>query len=164
MCWVVAPQRADFYRGIMGVVAEPFVLEQSEGRRWIIDPPVDDDPYGYVRKARAEVRAAGLMAQTTVTLDSDEEGDLAGFFGGLARDWKGWEGERRWLALEAEMAVEAWHDGRAHVMIAVTVKRPWLTYAQDAWSARVVFTLEAGEQLTAVARDLAFLLREPGRS
>ncbi len=44
------------------------------------------------------------------------------------------------------MTIEARHDGRAH--------------AKDAWSARVVFTLDAGEQLTAVARDLASLLGE----
>ncbi len=139
-------------------MAEPFVLEQSDGRKWVIDRPVDLDQYGYVRKARAEIRADGLMAQTTVTLDSSGDRDLVGFFSALARDWKGWSGERRWTALEAEMGIEAWHDGRAHVILAVTVRRPWLTYAKDAWSARVVFTLEAGEQLTAVARDLASLL------
>jgi hypothetical protein len=33
-----------------------------------------------------------------------------------------------------------------------------LTYADDAWSARVVFALDAGEQLSSVARDLVFLL------
>ena len=65
---------------------------------------------------------------------------------------------RRWAALEGEMAIEAWHDRRAHVVIAVTVRRPQLTHAKDAWSDRVVFTLEAGEQLTSVARDLASLL------
>ncbi len=61
------------------------------------------------------------------------------------------------------MAIEAWHDGRANVMIAVTIKRPWLTFAKDAWSARAVFTLEAGEQLTAVAREIASLLAGSSR-
>lgn len=134
------------------------MLEQSHGRKWVSDPPVRLDQYGYVRQARAEIRADGLTAQTTVTLDSGGDRDLAGFFGTLARDWKGWEGERRWAALEGEMAIEAWHDRRAHVVIAVTVRRPQLTHAKDAWSDRVVFTLEAGEQLTSVARDLASLL------
>lgn len=58
------------------------------------------------------------------------------------------------------MTIEASHDGRANVMIAVTVKRPQSTYASDAWSARVVFMLEAGEQMATVAWDLATLLGE----
>lgn len=41
------------------------------------------------------------------------------------------------------MEIEASHDGRAHVMIAVTINRPQLTFAKDAWSARVVFTMES---------------------
>jgi hypothetical protein len=53
------------------------------------------------------------------------------------------------------MEIEASHYGRANVRIAVSIKRPQVTSTNDAWSARVVFTLEAGEQLTSVARDLA---------
>lgn len=67
-------------------------------------------------------------------------------------------GKRRWEALEQEMAIEAWHDGRANVMLAVTVRRPERTYADDAWSARVVFTVEAGEQFAVLARDITSLL------
>lgn len=55
------------------------------------------------------------------------------------------------------MAIEAWHDGRSNVMIAVTVRQPQMTYADDAWSARVVFTVEAGEQLIAVSENIASL-------
>jgi hypothetical protein len=55
------------------------------------------------------------------------------------------------------MEIEASHDG-ARVLIAVTVKRPDMTFAEDAWSARIVFTLEPGEQLAGVARDLASAL------
>jgi len=60
--------------------------------------------------------------------------------------------------MEGEMAIDAWHDCRANVMVAVTIKRPWRPFAKDAWSARAVFTVEAGEQLSGVARDLASLL------
>lgn len=42
-------------------------------------------------------------------------------------------------------------------------KRPWLTFAKDAWSARAVFTLEVGEQLTAVAGEIALLLAGSSR-
>jgi len=43
-------------------------------------------------------------------------------------------------------------------MVAVTVRRPERAYADDAWSARIVFTLESGEQLTALASDIRNLL------
>jgi hypothetical protein len=58
----------------------------------------------------------------------------------------------------------AWHDG-GHILVAVTVEHSWYSRAsravtRDTWSARVVFHLEAGEQLRAVARELASLLGE----
>jgi hypothetical protein len=56
------------------------------------------------------------------------------------------------------MEIEGSHDGRARVLVSVTIKRPQLTLANDAWSAPAAFTLEAGEQLTAIARDLASVL------
>ena len=142
-------------------MAEPFVLDSPDGLRWAIDPPVDPYGDGYVHTAHVELRADGLTAKTSATVDGIKDGsrqDLAEFFAELASDWRGWTGERKWRALEGEMAIEAWHDGRASVMIAVTIKRPWMTFAKDAWSARAVFMLEAGEQLSSVARDLASLL------
>jgi hypothetical protein len=58
------------------------------------------------------------------------------------------------------MEIEASHDGHGHVLVAVTIKRPDMTFAEDVWSARIVFTLEAGEQLAGVARDLASALAQ----
>jgi hypothetical protein len=55
------------------------------------------------------------------------------------------------------MAIEAWHDGRANVIVAVTLRRSEKAYADDAWSARVVFTVEAGEQLSTLTDDIASL-------
>jgi hypothetical protein len=139
-------------------MAEPFVLELSDGLTWIVEPPTDPYGDGYVRKAHVELRADGLAAKTIATLHGHGVRDLASFFEDLATDWRGWAGKRDWRALEGEMAIEAWHDGLALVTIAVTVKRQWQPFADDAWSARVVFTLEAGEQLRATAQDLARLL------
>jgi Family of unknown function (DUF6228) len=143
---------------MMEAVAERFVLELPDDLMWAIDPPVDPYADSYVHTANVEIRAHGLTAETTATVEGTGERDLADFFADLACDWRGWTGERSWRALEGEMAIEAWHDGRANVMITVTIKRPWMTFAKDAWSVRAVFTLEAGEQLSGVARDLATLL------
>ena len=59
--------------------------------------------------------------------------------------------------LEGEMVIEASHDGR-RVLIAVIVKRPDMTFPEDAWEARIVFWLEPGEQLAGTARGLASVL------
>ena len=134
-------------------MAEAFSLQLADGLEWRIDPPVDPHGDGYVRTACVRIRARGLEAGTVATF-SDGTSDLARFFAELAADWRGWDGERIWTALENEMEVKASHDG-ARVMVAVTVRRPDLSYADDAWEAKIVFRLEPGEQLTNVARDLA---------
>jgi hypothetical protein len=146
--------------GMMTYMAELFQLRTSDGCEWIMHPPVDPYGDGYVRTADVEIRADGVTACTTATLSVEPGGiDLAGFLAGLAADWRGWDGERRWQALEREMEVEAWHDGRAHVMLAVTVRRPERAYADDAWSARVVFTVEAGEEFATLAKEIISLLQ-----
>jgi hypothetical protein len=134
-------------------VAEPFILGLPGGLEWSIDPPHGDV---YVRTARVTIRAPGLEAHTIATF-SDGPWDLALFFAQLAADWHGWEGERHWKALEGELEVQATHRD-ARVLIAVTVRRPDMTFANDAWEARIVLTLEPGEQLDRAARDLVLTL------
>jgi hypothetical protein len=108
----------------------------------------------------------GLYAETTATIDgyaAGRIGDLAGFIRQLADDWRGWQGSRVWRALENELTVEARHDGRGHVALGVTLRRSRHAYDEDAWSARVVFTLEAGQEMSALARSVESLLcQEPG--
>jgi hypothetical protein len=145
--------------GIMTCMAEAFILRDGNGCEWTIGPPVDPYGDGMIRRAEVEVRADGLTASTNATLVARfGRDDLGSFFCELAANWRGWEGRRRWEALEQEMAIEAWHDGRANVMLAVTVRRSEVAYADDAWSARVVFTVEAGEQLSALTRGITSLL------
>jgi hypothetical protein len=139
-------------------MAESFTLELPGGLRWVIEPAADPDGDGYVRMAPVSIQANGLGARTTATL-SDGPWNPAHFFAELAADWRGWDGKRNWRALDGELEIEASHDG-ARVLIAVTVKRPDMTFAEDAWSARIVFTLEPGEQLAGVARDLASALAQ----
>lgn len=139
---------------------QPFVLERGSLRRWSLYPPVDPYGDGYVAHMRVELHDVGLRAETTVTIDMYPAGgsDLAGFMRQLVDDWQGWHGRRVWHALEREMTVEAVHDGRAHVVLAVTLRRHRDAYADDAWSARAVFTVEAGEELSALADDVQSLL------
>jgi hypothetical protein len=80
------------------------------------------------------------------------------FFRRLADDFRGWEGAREWRSLEREMKIDARHDGRGYVTIGVTLKRARQAYADDAWSARTVFTVEAGEEMVRLASDVHDLL------
>ncbi|KOX13886.1 hypothetical protein ADL05_18040 [Nocardiopsis sp. NRRL B-16309] len=81
------------------------------------------------------------------------------FLVGLEKDWRGWPGVRSWTSMEEEMTVEARHDGRAHVSLAVTLRRADLHHTHDAWSAQVILTVEAGEGLRRIADAADRLLR-----
>lgn len=77
----------------------------------------------------------------------------------LDQDWRGWHGTRTWKAMENEMTLEAAHDRTGHVRIAVTLRQAQRTHDPDAWSAWIVLTLEAGEQLRELASTADLFLR-----
>jgi hypothetical protein len=151
MCTPIDPRY-----GIMAPMTESFALRVG-ACEWLIGPPFDPYGDGYIQEAEVELRADGLTARTAVVLlGRSGNADLDSFFATLVADWRGWEGERHWEALEHQMSVDAWHDGRANVNLAVTLRRAELV--KEIWSARAVLAVEAGEQLATVANDLAHLL------
>jgi hypothetical protein len=138
----------------------PLVLEQGGRQRWVLYPPVDPHGDGYLAHLRVEVDDDGLHAETTATIDGYAAGgtaDFPVFVRGHANDWRGWRRSRVWHALEHEMTVEAVHAGRGHVVLGVTLRRRRQAYAADAWLFRTVLVLEAGEEMTALARDVEHL-------
>lgn len=140
---------------------EPLVVDSAGAQRWIMSPPSDPHGDGYVAHLPVELHDDGLYAKTVETIHADPaEGadDLAAFVQQLADDWHGWPGQRNWHALEGEMTVAATHDGRGHVTLQVTVRRHRSSHADDAWSATIALTLEAGEQMIALAREVRALL------
>lgn len=145
-------------------MSEPFVLHALHGARWVLHPPWD--PYGdsYCYRAVAELHDDGMTATTNAGIDGGSvDGELlttlAGFFRALAADWRGWDGVRTWRSLEGELALDACHDGRGHVSLGVTLRAPGLDLDDEAWSARAVFQLEGGEEMTRLAADLTRFLR-----
>jgi hypothetical protein len=74
---------------------------------------------------------------------------------GLADDWRGWTGERKWRSLDAKMWIDARRDGSGHVTLGATLQED--ASGSDAWSARVVVVLEGGEQMSGLAADLRAL-------
>lgn len=102
------------------------------------------------------LRVGGLDASLPVSPDYATGFDeLAGFFRGLAADWRGWPGERTYESLEHDLRLTATHDG--HVRLAVQL-RPNLP---DEWSASGVFRVDPGEEMTRAAENLTDLLSPP---
>ncbi|MGC4851788.1 DUF6228 family protein [Micromonospora sp. DT15] len=143
-------------------MSEPFVLQGSGDQRWLVHPPQDPYGDGYVYTVATELHALGMAASTVAKIDgiyAPLETTLSGFVERLAADWEGWSGTRTWASMERELVIDARHDGRAHVSLSVTLRAPGPDLHGTAWSARAVFVLEAGEELTGFAGDLTHFLR-----
>jgi hypothetical protein len=70
-------------------------------------------------------------------------------FDGMARDWRGWEGQRSVASLEGQLEVSCASDGRGHVSMRVEMRGD----PMDAdWRAAETIRLEAG-QLDELARQ-----------
>jgi hypothetical protein len=141
-------------------MAEPLVLVEH-GRRLELSAPSDPYGDGYVHYVDVTLIDEGLSAKGGGTVEGRDGLSLSEYFTELAQAWRGWAGMRSWEAMEHGLLLEATHDGSGHVSLAVTVRGPrW--YLPDAWLARVVFALEAGEELTCLARDVAAFIGPAG--
>jgi Family of unknown function (DUF6228) len=127
-------------------------------QRWVVDQPLDPYGDGYVHHMLVEVSDDGISATSTATLEGQGAENLVDFLVGLARDWQGWTGTRQWASMEGQLTLDASHDRTGHVQVAVTLRRGRRTYDPDAWSARVILTIEAGEQLRQLAQNADSLL------
>jgi hypothetical protein len=140
-----------------GTMNEPFVLGEARAARWVVQPPQDPYGDGYVYTVATELHDDGMTAATIAKVDgifADLATTLSGFTESLAADWQGWDGIRTWQSMERELTIDARHDGRGYVSLGVTLRAPGPDWDDTAWSARTVFVLEAGEEMTRLAADL----------
>ena len=141
---------------------EHFVLGDADAPRWVVHSPQDPYGDGYVYTVSTELHAHGMTATTVAKVDgifADSVTTLSGFVESLAADWTGWSEVRTWQSMERELTIDARHDGRGYVSLGVTLREPGPDWDDTAWSARAVFVLEAGEEMTRLAADLTHLLR-----
>jgi hypothetical protein len=101
---------------------------------------------------RVEVGSGGLQAGAVVHTLGD--GGLVTFLQRLAADFRGWEGVRPWWSLEGELGLEARHDGRGAVSLRVVLRR----LLPPEWEARTFLRVDAGEEMTRLAREAESLL------
>lgn len=102
-----------------------------------------------------EVRCHGLRAEARAS--SYMASDLGEFFASMAKDWKGWRGERTWATLEDEFRLTASTDALGHVRLGFLL-RPSDT--DLSWELRGALELEAG-QLEAIAQDVRSAWSQP---
>jgi Family of unknown function (DUF6228) len=124
-----------------------------------VQPPVVA-PGGYVYEVDVEITATDLMARAVVDMEvspARRDVDLVEFVRDLVEHWRGWPGHRLWRSLDARMQIEAAHDGVGHVRWDVTLTGPIAAPVDESWSAHVLIVLEAGEQLSTIAADLAVI-------
>jgi Family of unknown function (DUF6228) len=82
-------------------------------------------------------------------------GGLAEYLERLARDWRGWRDERRWISLEGDVELVATHNGLG--TIALVARLSTEPFGQHRWNARAELLLDAGG-LDRLARDARLLL------
>lgn len=78
---------------------------------------------------------------------------LSRYFAGLADAWRGWSGERTYESLEGDLYIVATHNGRVHLEVRLAQ-----TTVVDGWRVQTHLTIDAGEELSQAARDLADLV------
>jgi hypothetical protein len=81
---------------------------------------VDRRQDGNAELLRAGLVSPGLAVQRTA-YDYEGYGASAAFFEDMARDWRGWAGERRYASLERDLDIVARHDG--HVRLAIRINQ-----------------------------------------
>lgn len=98
-----------------------------------------------------ELRAETLSASARVY--ALEFTDLAEFFEGMAREWRGWSGSRSWRSLEGDLEITAEHH--RHVRLRVALRGD--PYRSD-WRVSATIELEPGEELSAAAAEVRALV------
>lgn len=116
-----------------------------------LSPEPDDPTLDYLV---ADLSVEGLSATKRVyALYATGRRELADFFAGLATDWRGWSGIREWTSLESDLKIEARHEF-GHIQLRVTLRQALADWGNDGWRVSADLTLEPGEQLSRVAREM----------
>jgi hypothetical protein len=83
--------------------------------------------------------------------------DLSSFFAALEKSWRGWEGVQSWESVEGNLRIEARHE-YGKVSLTVTMARDRAEWDNHGWRATGDLTIQPGEELSQIARDVAGLV------
>ncbi|WP_020554040.1 DUF6228 family protein [Embleya scabrispora] len=108
-----------------------------------------------------EIQAPGMAAHLDRVVGwTGEAREIAGFLTDLARDFGGWDGERRWHTDDRDLTVTAVFrsGGRVELTWELRPRR----MGGCGWAASVTLVVEAGEQLAMLAADVRQFLSRAG--
>ncbi len=130
-------------------------LSDSEFGVTFCQPVRDAD--GWLDSFVVQVLEPGLSATARVENSRYIQGPQT-FFSDMAKNWRGWPGEKTWHALEGELDLVATSDSLGHITIRVSL-RP--TAGPEGWRVVSYAYLEAGQLDSFSSRALSFFGREP---
>jgi hypothetical protein len=78
---------------------------------------------------------------------------LGRYFMGLNESWRGWNGEQIFESVESDLRLVAIHDG--HIQLTIVLRE---STEPRGWRVEAQLRIDAGEQLTNAARDVAELV------
>jgi hypothetical protein len=102
---------------------------------------------------RARIECDGLTAEAKVyERYSGDALRLDSFFGDLAAQWRGWDGDKEWESLGLRLAAR--HDRLGHIALDAILRESYAL--ANRWQVRASFTLDAGglDRLAREARAL----------
>ena len=127
------------------------ILVSSRGRLTFSDfalsSPASEDWYSFT----ARIELSGLVAEARV--HDRGTSSLPDLFEQMAREYRGWDGEKRWDAMEDQLSLTCTSDRTGHALTLVRL-RP---NNYDSWEVEAHFQIEAGQH-EGIARHLRALL------
>jgi hypothetical protein len=134
------------------VIAGTLTVEIGDGADKLVFRNLRPLPDGSPFTIDVELRSSGLAAELPVYASANSGfQDVARFFADMARDWRGWEGTRRYESLEGDLAIAASHHG--HVALDVEL----VSHTHE-WTASAHVTINPGEDLARAAAEIDALL------
>ena len=141
--------------GVRAHMMESLRFSESEFGVTFCEPRLESD--GWLGSFLVKVEEPGLNASVRVHNSKFIQSPVE-LFNNLAKNWRGWAGEKTWVALEGELELSATSDSLGHVTIRVKL-RP--AAEAGSWRIASLVHLEAG-QLDFVAGQVAkFFAYEP---
>ena len=128
-------------------------IEFSDPRR-----PYDDE---YFVGLLAEVIDGGMRAKSRVLLARGlEQANLNEFLDEVAEGWKDGPKLSEFTSIEHDLAIRATRDAFGHVGLRFTLSDG---YRENAWTASVTISVDAGNDMTTFAADMRRLCEVPFR-
>ena len=125
---------------------DQLVIGQKSDGKMILDQP-RFDAGGWVEQYQVRLTSKDLNVIKIVQNPPYSE-ILSDFFADLNNNWKGWEGEKDWRAIDGEYQIRASSSKTGHVALNVTVN-----FNEYRWQTVAEISVEAG-QLMKIEKDV----------